>query len=202
MQTHIWNALDAAEIRVHHLAGAEDRTLLIAVSLASQDGVYDQADLRRALEISDLPEDVQTPLWEYLDGERGRDLQDLRAFLRGLPTMELDVDDDETDHVELEIEALEVNHLPHHAPLVAAMRTQAAQTVRPSLPERLDVDQRSLFDCLRREEDGLPQRLLAARLNWSAGRTQRVLDALVKEGHVGRNGDRLRVIPDELRGQA
>lgn len=90
MQTHIWNALDAAEIRAHHLAGPEDRTLLIAVSLASQDGMYDRADLRRALEISDLPEDVQVPLWEYLEGERGRDLQDLRAFLRDLPSMDLD----------------------------------------------------------------------------------------------------------------
>ena len=83
-------------------------------------------------------------------------------------------------------------------------RSPAGQTVcmLPPVPEHLDVDQRCLFDCLRREEDGLTQRLLTARLNWTSSRTQRALDALIKEGHIGRQGDLLRVIPEELRGKA
>ncbi|WP_345465365.1 helix-turn-helix domain-containing protein [Deinococcus carri] len=74
----------------------------------------------------------------------------------------------------------------------------AAQPTLSPIPDRLNLDERSMYDCLRREEAGLTARVLAARLNWSARRTDKILNILAQGGHIGRNGDRWRVIPAEL----
>ncbi|MFC6660064.1 hypothetical protein [Deinococcus multiflagellatus] len=72
----------------------------------------------------------------------------------------------------------------------------------PTIPPRLTFEERSVFDALRREPDGLSRRTLAARLNWGQGRTDKVVAALQQAGHLGTNGDRVRVMmPPELQGQ-
>lgn len=62
----------------------------------------------------------------------------------------------------------------------------------PAIPDRLNVDERLVFDALRREPAGLTEKLLASRLNWKSNRLAAVLDLLLREGHAHRVGDRLR----------
>lgn len=68
----------------------------------------------------------------------------------------------------------------------------------PPIPARLSTDECEVFDTLRKIPDGLTQRLLGSRLNWSTARTEKAVQALTRAGHIGHNGDRLRVIPPEM----
>lgn len=129
MQTHLWNNRNAQDVRSLEAAGygecGGDRTLVIAVSLAEQDGVYDLDDLRRALDISELPMFVRRPLQEYADGECGRDLNDIRTLLRDLPRMDLDDTDEGEDEDDTPVLPDLHDMLPHHAAHLAAQRRRA-----------------------------------------------------------------------------
>ena len=72
----------------------------------------------------------------------------------------------------------------------------------PPVPDALAFDERTLFDALRRELEGLTRGLLISRLNWGGTRVDRSVSRLLDAGHVGRRGDRLVVIPQELAGEA
>ncbi|WP_407540247.1 hypothetical protein Q0M94_02280 [Deinococcus radiomollis] len=72
----------------------------------------------------------------------------------------------------------------------------------PPIPEALGFDERTLFDALRRELDGLSRGLLVSRLNWAGARVDRSVSCLLDAGHVGRRGDRFMVVPHELVGEA
>ncbi len=53
-----------------------------------------------------------------------------------------------------------------------------------ALPDRLTMDERSMYDQLRRAPDGLTLGVLGSYLNWSGTRTKKVSDALEREGHI------------------
>lgn len=89
--------------------------------------------------------------------------------------------------------------IEYRAGVLQAPSNALASPLTP-IPDRLSVDERELFDALRREPEGLSERLLTHRLNWMSSRTARAVATLVSMGHIGRNGDRLRVIPPELQG--
>lgn len=91
---------------------------------------------------------------------------------------------------------------PAPAPQPVPAPAPAPMPFSVPIPEGLGVDERCAFDCLRKEPDGLTARLLVARLNWSPARTGRALESLTQAGYIGRNGERHRVIPEELRGKA
>ncbi|MGY2892777.1 hypothetical protein [Deinococcus sp. UYEF24] len=87
------------------------------------------------------------------------------------------------------------------APPEPARPEVVTQKLTP-IPGELNHDERNLFDCLRRESAGLSDRVLAARLNWATqSRVNSILASLTRKGHVGRNGDRFVVIPQELTGE-
>lgn len=71
----------------------------------------------------------------------------------------------------------------------------------PPIPAKLNPDEVSMIDLLRHAESGLTQRVLQSRLNWSTSRTDKTVQRLLRDGHVGQAGDRLRVLPADL-GQA
>ena len=83
----------------------------------------------------------------------------------------------------------------------AGAQSATTTTVLTTIPEKLTFDEREAYDALRREPEGLTERLLTHRLNWTGSRAARALNALINHGHIGRNGDKLRVIPPELQGE-
>lgn len=164
MQTHIWNALDAAAV----LEGApnDDRTYDIAVSLASEDGVYDRADLRHALQESTLPVAQLSPLWAYLNGER--DLADLRAHLRGLMD-NIPEEEEPTPDV--------ARVLPHHAALALRLDREAAEArIREQQHKRYSVEF-ELTNLRLTLPAGFDPDDEDAVLRWLRGNWSRVVDA-------------------------
>ncbi len=72
----------------------------------------------------------------------------------------------------------------------------------PPIPDALAFDERTLFDALRHEVEGLSRGLLVSRLNWGGARVDRSVSRLLEAGHVGRRGERLVAIPQELTEEA
>lgn len=61
----------------------------------------------------------------------------------------------------------------------------------PVNPDDLPFDERSMLDLLRRNPEGLPERLLIARLNWSTGRGQKAVRNLEAADLIARRAGHL-----------
>lgn len=83
-------------------------------------------------------------------------------------------------------------------PIPAQVDPPTGTDALPDIPTRLNPDEVAVFDCLRKVPGGLTQRVPQSRLNWSTGRLDKAVQALLKAGHLGRRGDRLVVVPAEL----
>lgn len=80
-------------------------------------------------------------------------------------------------------------------------QAQSTSTL-PPIPAKLSTDECEVFDTLRKLPEGLTQKLLTHRLNWTNARTEKAVQSLVKYGHIGHHGDKLRVIPPEMQGES
>ena len=78
--------------------------------------------------------------------------------------------------------------------------TQLLENMIP-LPDGLALDERTVFDALRRELEGLTRGVLISRLNWSTGRVDRAANTLATAGHIKLRGNRFVAVPAEMAGE-
>lgn len=97
--------------------------------------------------------------------------------------------------VEFDRDTFGIGLTPQPKPFVQAAPAGPAPVLAEDLlpiPERLSVDECTIFDTLRKEAAGLSERVLLHRVNWSSQRLARVIKGMLERGHVHRVGDRLR----------
>jgi len=82
----------------------------------------------------------------------------------------------------------------HLGPPRAEPRPPPPPAILPPIPDDLDASERHLYDVLRRANDGLSDRLLAARLGWTPfALVRRTLQDLLQREYLTCQGERWRV---------